>query len=122
MPCCFGMDLSNYFTATAGSTTVIEFSFIYGGYTLLNVTVTKDGYHYQPLIRSRFYERTYSRTNVHIFLGSVAANDTGVYGYHLNLLSSTSNSAPLRKLTVSFYVPILVQVNGIEHQNDMCIH
>ena len=110
LPCCISMDIWSYSIRSAGSTTgtwINSYS-IPGPYTVSNVTVTKDGYHYQPKGLYYSYRIRYIRINF-----EVLPHDTGVYGYHLMMSSSTSSSTLLRNLTVSFYVPLVVQGNGI---------
>ena len=114
LPCCLGFRLPIYYIKPlAGGSTAIYLRYIYSGYryNLLNVTVTKDGYHYQPLL-SNVYRRSIYETYVNIYLGNVVPNDTGVYGCHLALSRLSSNATLLWKSTVSFYVPVQVQVRG----------
>ena len=108
LPCC-SLYLRVYvdYFQRVGSSTRIHILFHYYSYAVSNVTVTKDGYHHQPIYTPSFPENYLS-----INLGETAVNDTGVYGYFLNL-SSSSNSTVLLNPTVSFYVPLIVEGNGV---------
>ena len=110
LPCCFNARLWSDLFAPMGNaytSTWIYLDSIPGQYTVLNVTVTKDGYHYQSQRISFIGDHEFD-----IYL-KYDANDTGVYGYHFKLSSSSSNSTLPRNLSVSFYVPLVVQGNDI---------
>lgn len=105
LPCC-----SHYYLhwdtrniQRVGRLSRISIYFYYSGYTISNVTVTKDGYHYHT-DATVFFGR-----HQEILFPMVTVNDTGVYGWHLTL-SSLSNSAVLQNLTFSIYTALLVEV------------
>ena len=93
-----------------GDALSLDFKFRYGTYTVSNMTVTRDiGDQRLQLKNIRVSFRSKSRISV--ALGSATATyiDSGVYGCHLILSRSTSNSTDTNtSIPVSFYVPIFV--------------
>jgi hypothetical protein len=101
LPCCFSMGLQGPFVQSVATSSGTDIDLTYDGYSLSKVFLTKDGHHYQ--FTPRLY---YRHASVHV---KYSANDTGVYGYHLTLLRKSKSTLP-KNITVSFYLPVLVQV------------
>jgi hypothetical protein len=98
-PCCFSTEIWSDSSGQAGSTmhTWILLHSISSSYTVSNVTVTKDGYHFKS-----------SRQVFHYTIVTLRPTDIGVYGYHVVLSSLSSNST---HLTVSFYLPLVAKAS-----------
>lgn len=117
LPCCFSsyrvVDPYYPYSRYLGDNLSLQFTIQYRSYKVSNITVTRDiGDQRLQLKQIEVFSRR--RPYISIGLGKAAATyiDTGVYGFHLQLLSSSkSNSTDRNKsIPLSFYIPIFITV------------